>query len=41
MIFLVFVVLVLILGGVLVLALVLGAVSLVREKLNRSAERRH
>jgi hypothetical protein len=36
MIFLVFVVFILILGGALVLALVLGAVSLIREKLNRS-----
>jgi hypothetical protein len=41
MIFLVFVVLVLILGGVLILVLVLGAVSLIREKVNRSVERRH
>jgi hypothetical protein len=40
MIFLIFVVFILILGGVLVLALFLGAVSLIREKLNRSVKRR-
>jgi hypothetical protein len=40
MVFLFFVVFILILGGVLVLALVLGAVSLIREKLNRSVKPR-
>jgi hypothetical protein len=40
MVFLFFVVFILILGGVLVLALVLGAASLIREKLNRSVKPR-